>query len=127
MRISVIIPVLNEEKNIASIVGTLMPLAPREVIVVDGGSTDQTLLIAESSGVRVLSAPEGRARQMNRGARQATGDVLLFLHADTKLPSSAFRDIRAALQDPRCVGGRFDVKLDGDHWMLRVVGNMINL
>jgi rSAM/selenodomain-associated transferase 2 len=64
---------------------------------------------------------------MNQGARDATGDVLLFLHADTRLPDSAFDDIHRALSDSQCVGGRFDVQLDGAHWMLRVIGSMISL
>ena len=64
---------------------------------------------------------------MNFGARHATGDVLLFLHADTRLPNSAFYDIRGALEDPQCIGGRFDVRLEGDRWMLRVIGAMISL
>ena len=63
---------------------------------------------------------------MNYGAREATGDVLLFLHADTQLPDSAFQDIAAALSDGRCLGGRFDVELQGSHWMLKVVGALIN-
>jgi len=69
----------------------------------------------------------GRSAQMNFGARQATGDVLLFLHADTRLPPSALDDIRAAMNDHRCPGGRFDIKLDGDHWMLKVISLMISL
>ena len=73
----------------------------------------------------ITGAP-GRARQMNCGAGQATGDILLFLHADTRLPPGAFDDIVAALQDPRYLGGRFDVDLDGDHWLLKVIGAMIN-
>jgi len=64
---------------------------------------------------------------MNLGAMQATGDVLLFLHADTRLPPSALDDIRAAMNDRSCPGGRFDVKLDSDHWMLKVISAMISL
>jgi rSAM/selenodomain-associated transferase 2 len=78
------------------------------------------------SGAKVISADRGRARQMNRGAAAATGDALLFLHADTRLPPFAFRDIAAALNEPRCLGGRFDVELEGDHWMLKVIGRMIS-
>ena len=63
---------------------------------------------------------------MNRGAQEATGDVLLFLHADTRLPPSAFQDVGAALNDSRYLGGRFDVELEGDHWLLRVIGTMIS-
>jgi rSAM/selenodomain-associated transferase 2 len=64
---------------------------------------------------------------MNHGAEAATGDVLLFLHADTQLPRSAFNDIRTALRDPLCGGGRFDLELEGKHWMLKVIGKMISL
>ena len=63
---------------------------------------------------------------MNRGAREASGDVLLFLHADTRLPPTAFSDIAGAMGDPRYVGGRFDVELDGKHWMLPLVGRLIS-
>jgi rSAM/selenodomain-associated transferase 2 len=126
MDISVVIPVLNEEKAIAANLTALMALRPREVIVVDGGSADRTREISAQTGATVITGAPGRARQMNRGAQQASGDILLFLHADTRLPSAAFHDIVAALADPRYLGGRFDVELDGDHWLLKVVGAMIN-
>ena len=126
MNISVIVPVLNEEATIAATLGVLAALAPYEVIVVDGGSVDRTRDIAARSGGQVLSAERGRARQMNRGAARASGEVLLFLHADTRLPDSAFSDIAAALNDPRCLGGRFDVELEGSHRMLKLVGALIN-
>lgn len=126
MKISVIVPVLNEEVTIAATLGALAALAPYEVILVDGGSVDRTRDIAARSGAQVLSAERGRARQMNRGAARASGEVLLFLHADTRLPDSAFSDIAAALNDPRCLGGRFDVELEGSHRMLKLVGALIN-
>jgi rSAM/selenodomain-associated transferase 2 len=126
MNVSVIVPVLNEEKGIAVALSALMPLAPHEVIVVDGGSEDRTREICSSFSVKVLSSERGRARQMNCGAGCAKGDVLLFLHADTKLPDSAFREIARALSDPQCVGGRFDVELAGGHWMFRIIGALIN-
>jgi len=126
MRVSVIIPVLDEEKTIASTVNNVRSLGPEEVLVVDGGSTDRTREISEQGGATVFLGPRGRACQMNRGAQEATGDVFLFLHADTQLPVSAFDDVKLALKDPEFVGGRFDVKLDGNRWSLRVVGAMIN-
>src|SRR5215475_120428 len=125
--ISVVIPVLNEEESIATTLTALAPLKPHEVIIVDGESSDRTVEISNGLGATVLSSPRGRGLQMNHGARLATGDVLLFLHADTRLPNSAFDDILHALREPQCVGGRFDVKLDGAHWMLGVIGAMINL
>jgi rSAM/selenodomain-associated transferase 2 len=127
VRISVIIPILNEAKTIAVTLRALLPLGPSELFIVDGGSSDNTPEICRQLNVEVLTAPRGRAAQMNCGARRATGDVLLFLHADTRLPPSAFNDIRDALSDPRFVGGRFDIQLDGDHWMLRLIGAMISL
>lgn len=125
-RVSVIIPVLNEEKTIGATLAVLPALAPHEVIVVDGGSADRTREIGAQSGATVLSAPRGRARQMNHGAQEATGDVLLFLHGDTRLPPTALDEIVAALQDPRYLGGRFDIELEGEHWMLKIVGALIN-
>jgi rSAM/selenodomain-associated transferase 2 len=126
MKISVIVPVLDEEKQLATTLEGLLALAPHEILVVDGGSSDRSREIAGRLGVNVMSAERGRARQMNQGAAQATGEVLLFLHADTRLPSSAFAEIRDAFTDADCVGGRFDVELEGDHWMLPVVARMIS-
>jgi rSAM/selenodomain-associated transferase 2 len=126
MDISVVIPVLNEEKTIAASLTALLSVRPHQVIVVDGGSTDRTREISAQMGAVVISGAPGRARQMNCGAGQATGDILLFLHADTRLPPKAFDDIVAALQDRRYLAGRFDVDLDGDHWLLKVIGAMIN-
>lgn len=126
MNISVIVPVLNEEKSVAATLAALHALAPYEIIIVDGGSSDRTREIAARFPVRTISSERGRARQMNRGAREASGDVLLFLHADTRLPLTAFTDIAGALDDPRYLGGRFDVELDGEHWLLPLVGRMIS-
>lgn len=126
MQISVIVPVLNEEKNIAATLAALAALAPDEIIVVDGGSVDRTRGIAGEFPVKIISSERGRARQMNCGAQAARGNVLLFLHADTRLPPTAFDDITSALADQRYVGGRFDVELDGSHWLLPLVGRMIS-
>ena len=127
MRISVIIPALNEEASLSATIASIAPLQPHEIIVVDGGSTDRTVTICRELSVCVLSSPRGRAAQMNLGARHATGDALLFVHADTRLPRSAMDDICSALADPRMVGGRFDVRLDGKHWMFPLIGVMISL
>jgi len=127
MRVSVIIPTFNEEKNIRATLEALKSIAPYEVVVADGGSTDRTREICQSLATTVLSSAPGRGRQMNEAARRASGDVLLFLHADTRLPPTALDDVRTVLGDPHYVGGRFDVELDNDRWMLRVVGRLISL
>ena len=126
MNISVIVPVLNEAKTIGAALVALSQLTPYETIIVDGGSDDRTEEICRKFDVKVLSSERGRARQMNHGARQSSGEVLLFLHADTRLPQSAFRDIAAALRDPRYLGGRFDVDLEGRHRMLKIISALIN-
>ena len=119
-------PVLNEERSIAQTLVALIPLGADELLVVDGGSSDRTVELCRNHGVTILHSARGRARQMNYGASQATGDVLLFLHADTRPPPSALNDIRAALEDPAVGGGRFDVKLDSERLMYCVIGFMIS-
>jgi rSAM/selenodomain-associated transferase 2 len=127
MRISVIIPVLNEERSIAATLTELQRLRSDEIILVDGGSSDATREICQRFGFELYLSRPGRAAQMNFGAQRASGDVLLFLHADTRLPPSAFDDIRSALEDQRVVGGRFDLQLDAAGPMLRLIGFMISL
>jgi rSAM/selenodomain-associated transferase 2 len=126
MNISVIVPVLDEAKSISATLTALLALAPHQIIIVDGGSTDRTREIAGRFPIKLIASERGRAHQMNRGAEGASGEVLLFLHADTQLPPTAFADIDAALRDPRYVGGRFDVELEGKHWLLPVIGRMIS-
>ena len=125
--VSIIIPALNES---ATLEASLMPLqawraAGHELILVDGGSSDNTAGLARSLVDKVLDSAPGRARQMNLGAQAASGDILLFLHADTTLPSRGYELILQALTPP-CRWGRFDVRLTGHHWLLRVVERMMN-
>ena len=101
--LAIIIPALNEADGIVPCLQALQALRARgvEVVLVDGGSTDDTLALARKvNGVTVLQSPRGRAQQMNRGAAHAQGDVLLFLHADTTLPPDAHACIQTALADP---------------------------
>lgn len=120
--ISVVIPALNEEASIAECIRSVQENElPCELWVVDGGSTDSTRSIAAASGATVIEAPiRQRAAQLNIGASQATGDVLLFLHADTILPRSAFGCIRFALQHPYTGGGGFTRRFDSSSPVLRV-------
>ena len=128
-RISIVMPVLNEAPSIEQALRTLQPVrtSGHEVIVVDGGSTDGSALLAASLADRVLGTERGRAIQMNRGARWARGDVLLFLHADTSLPERAPQLILEEMARTRCRWGRFDVRIDSTRWLLRIVGALMNL
>jgi len=128
MRFSVIIPCLNEADQIGELLHSLQPLRSRgaELIVVDGGSADGTLDIAAPLADRALAATRGRAAQMNAGAAVASGDVLLFLHADTRLPPDADTTVAQALARPGRCWGRFDVRIIGPHLLLRVVAAMMN-
>ncbi len=127
MRLSIIIPVLNEERTIAATVEDLARIESDEIIVVDGGSTDRTAEVVRDGPARLVVSARGRAAQMNVGARLAAGDVLLFLHADTRLPGTAAPDVEGCMADPACVGGRFDIRLDSSRPLLRIVGRMISL
>ena len=128
MKLSIVMPVLDEATQIEASLAALAPYRSRgvEVIVVDGGSHDGTLNLARLLADSVIAAPRGRAIQMNAGAAAASGDVLLFLHADTKLPENADRLLLDALALSGREWGRFDVRLDGGG-LLRVVAAAMNL
>jgi rSAM/selenodomain-associated transferase 2 len=128
-KLSIIIPVLNEAANIELALARLQPMRGRghEVIVVDGGSADGTSSLAQPLVDRVLTAPRGRALQMNAGAHEARGDVLLFLHADTRLPDGADQLILDGLRESGLAWGRFDVRIDGRHWLLGPTALLMNL
>jgi rSAM/selenodomain-associated transferase 2 len=117
--ISVIVPVLNEELCLPALLDDLAALQPDQVIVVDGGSTDATVALAAPRATVIGGAP-GRAAQMNAGAARATGDVLLFVHADARLGSGALDALRAAMRDDRVTGGAFDIRYEGGDLPARV-------
>ena len=127
MDISIIIPTLNEAATIGETLRRLRSSGSCEVIVVDGGSDDGTPELARPQADLVLSAGRGRATQMNVGARAASGQVLLFLHADTVLPPGFQALLKDALRNPQVVGGRFDVRLDAEGWLFRLVETFMNL
>jgi rSAM/selenodomain-associated transferase 2/rSAM/selenodomain-associated transferase 1 len=128
MKLSIVVPVLDEAERIHTALAPLQPFrtAGHELLVVDGGSRDGTFEAALPLADRVLQAPRGRAVQMNVGASVATGDVLLFLHADCRLPPSADVAIAGALARGRA-WGRFDVTLDGDSRALPMVASFMNV
>ena len=126
--LSIIIPTLDESENIASCLKALAPLRVRgaQVVVVDGGSRDDTVQRALPLADIVISAPRGRAGQLNAGAGNATGTTLLFLHADTRLPEDADTVIESGMRDSRRVWGRFDVRIAGSHPLLPVIAWFMN-
>ena len=134
MGIAVIIPVLNEQKALPALLPVLIPLGFEEIIVVDGGSRDGTVDMARKmlestsdSRYRIISGPCGRASQMNTGAALADSEILVFLHADTQMPDNARQVITDAMDDPQCVGGRFDVRFPRDTGYAWMVSRLMNL
>ena len=144
MTIAVIIPVLNEARGIGQTLSRTAMLGFDDLVIVDGGSSDQTCAVVEAFGDRLrtgpgsspapasptlhlLKAPAGRASQLNVGAAGSRCEVLLFLHADTQLPFNARQAIATALSDEACVGGRFDVRFDSSRPIARLIGNMMSL
>ncbi len=127
--LSIIIPVLNEASNLRRLLPSLPGKCPgAELIVVDGGSSDGTVeVVQQFPTARLVASRRGRARQMNAGAREARGNILLFLHADTFLPDGAGDAIQAALADPRIVWGRFDVRLDSPRAIFQIIAFFVNL
>ena len=123
--LSVIIPVLNEANTIAQVIESLQP-SGAEIVVVDGGSSDQTVALASAMGVRVIAASLGRAAQMNAGAAVATGQVLLFLHADSRLPSHFAALIQQTLAQPNVIAGAFELQIAAPEASLRWVERGVN-
>ncbi len=125
MRLSIVIPTLNEERQLVASLPTALAAAD-EVWVSDGGSGDRTVDLARSLGARVVSGPPGRGAQLNRGAERAAGEVILFLHADTRLPAAAGDLVRRAIRSGAS-GGGFLLRFDTDHLGMRFTGRCINL
>jgi rSAM/selenodomain-associated transferase 2 len=127
--LSIVVPTLNEAGLISVLIAESRSACgpDSEIVVVDGGSSDETVAIARQAMVHAVVAQRGRARQMNAGAAAASGNVLLFLHADTRLPAGADRLIADALKVGNSVWGRFDVRIEPSRGLLRVVAFMMNL
>lgn len=128
MSISIIVPILNESAQLPDLLAHLLECkrAGCEVILVDGGSTDQSPEQAEALGFTVIRSSKGRAIQMNKGAEFASAEILLFLHADTRLPENADLIIQTALMDKTCDWGRFNVKITGQSFMFKVIAWFMN-
>lgn len=128
MKISVIVPVLNESSSVKAMLGHWQKLqaSGAELIFVDGGSSDGTVSLLQKGGFTAIPSPRGRAVQMNTGAERASGDILLFLHADTFLPDGALALIEQGLEK-KPVWGRFDVRIEGEALLFPLISFMINL
>lgn len=128
MKLSIVIPVLNEADGIESFLTSLQPLRRQghELIVADGGSVDGTAQRAAPLVDHLVRSLPGRARQMNTAATRATGDIILFLHADSQLPEHCAERIFSGLKNTAKRWGRFDIKLSGDRFMFRVVEWLMN-
>ena len=126
--LSIVMPVLNEAAGLRATLQALAPFTARgaELIVADGGSTDASVALAHAGGALVVLSPRSRALQLNAGAQQARGGVLLFLHADTVLPAHADLLITRALAHGPALWGRFDVLIEGRSPLLRVVAALMN-
>jgi rSAM/selenodomain-associated transferase 2 len=128
LKLSVIVPMLNEAGAIGATLAAIRVGAPdAEIVVVDGGSADGSVEIARPRCEVVIIGERGRAQQMNAGAARSSGDVMVFVHADTIVPKSFARDIETALADPSVVGGRFDIRLDDDHPLCVLIGSLISI
>ncbi|HEY2664442.1 MAG TPA: TIGR04283 family arsenosugar biosynthesis glycosyltransferase [Candidatus Binataceae bacterium] len=128
IRLSIVVPVLNEQEVLSATLAAIQEGAPdAEVIVVDGGSSDASVRIAEQFTDQVLAAPRGRAQQQNLGAARSSGEALVFVHSDTIVPPTFSDDIAAALTDPWVCGGRFDIRFDDPRAISRLIGRAISL
>ena len=124
--ISIIIPTLNEAETVGTLLSQLQGLAGVEVIVVDGTSHDETAAVVEKSGAKLIQTSADRALQLNKGAEAAQGDILLFLHSDTKLAPGFVEQVRDTLDQPGVSAGAFRLSINGQGFGLRVIEWLVN-
>lgn len=125
MRLSIVIPTLDEAANLRELLPEVLPIAD-EIRVADGGSVDETCEVARNLGAGLVAAPRGRGQQLQAGAAGCSGDVLLFLHADCRLPPGARAAIEAALASPAVVGGAFRIRFRGGGRLLDLGARLAN-
>ena len=125
--VTVIIPAVNEELSIEAAIKSAQSDSSAEIIVADGGSGDKTVSIARELGARIVSAPRGRGVQMNAGVLAASGDILVFLHADTILPPDYIKEVRKALGCPKVAAGAFTLSIEGKDKALQLVEKGVDI
>ena len=127
MKVSIIVPTLNEELVLEKTLTQFQQLSPHELIVSDGGSDDGTRNIAGRFSHRVITGSAGRALQMNVGADEATGDILLFLHADSRIEPESYRKMLQCMQNPKWIGGAFTLCIESGKWSLKLIALLANI
>jgi rSAM/selenodomain-associated transferase 2 len=127
LKVSIIVPTLNEAQGLRDTLTQIQQLCPHELVVSDGGSDDNTLKIAKKFTEHVVSGPAGRALQMNAGAQIATGDIFIFLHADSRIEPASYEKMLHSLKSSEKIGGAFSLCIDSDKWSLRLITRLANL
>lgn len=127
MKVSIIVPTLNEELVLEKTLTQFQQLSPHELIVSDGGSDDDTRNIAGRFSHRVITGSAGRALQMNVGADEATGDILLFLHADSRIEPESYRKMLEYMKNPKWIGGAFTLCIESGKWSLKLIALLANI
>jgi len=127
LKTSIIIPTLNEARYLSETLAQIQQLSSHEIIISDGGSNDNTLKIASKFTQNLIKGSAGRALQMNAGAQVATGDLLLFLHADSYIERASYQKMLAAMKKPEVLGGAFSLLIDSDRWALQIINQFANL
>ncbi len=127
MKVSIIVPTLNEELVLEDTLTQIQQLSPHELIVSDGGSSDDTCRIADKFSYRVIPGSAGRALQMNSGANEATGDLLLFLHADSRIEPESYRKMLECMENPKWIGGAFTLCIESGKWSLKLIALLANI
>ena len=127
MKVSIIVPTLNEELVLENTLTHIQQLFPHELIVSDGGSNDYTYRIADRFSHRVITGSAGRALQMNAGANEATGDLLLFLHADSRIEPESYRKMLEYMKNPKWIGGAFTLCIESGKWSLKLIALLANI
>jgi rSAM/selenodomain-associated transferase 2 len=127
VKISVIIPTLNEALILEKTIAEVGQHSPHEIIIADGGSDDDTLAIAEKLGVRIVTSPPGRALQMNTAAQSATGNVLFFLHADSRVDENSYQKMVAVMEQRNKVGGAFSLAIESKKPSLKIISAFATL
>jgi rSAM/selenodomain-associated transferase 2 len=127
LKVSIVVPTLNEELVLENSLTQIQQLSPHELIVCDGGSNDDTCKIAEKFSHRVITSSAGRALQMNAGANEATGDFLLFLHADSRIEPGSYQKMLECMENRKWIGGAFTLCIESGKWSIKLITLLANI